>query len=387
MLHFSYTSDKWQAVALASTLALGACASSQTYYAVTGSGKSEAELRAAGAYCTALLANVPNHGAAYVECMNEHGVRVLNPGGAVSPAVAAQSGSAVPSTQNAARVASVDLTIPAPMSGFGDGLPGVLAPGPDPSRVQVPIIRAALAASRAQNYAEAMRLWRQVDAEPEVDVAFAGLPLTDISSSGGLMNFGNARFAAAYSAGLAHARLDIGSYYEYGLGVPQDYAEAARWYQKCIDTKDIHGGATLPARQAKRNLGLLYAYGLGVPQDRTRAKQIWASLDTALTPNANDLLALLDINALPQAMTDDDAFWREVSANSVPILAKQEAQRQAERAARWQPPAPSGRNSAAPPANAGDDSGPKNNCNLANVPAAMSLGWVGGMFIGNGCNW
>lgn len=189
-------------------------------------------------------------------------------------------------------------------------------------------INAAFAADKAQNYSDAMRFWRAIDAEPEVDVAFAGIPLTANHAEFGRFYFGTEWRADDYSAGHAQARRYIGWYYERGLGVPQDYAEAARWYQKSIDTKDIHGELTLPGRQSKKNLGLLYAYGLGVPRDRARARQIWVSMGPAGNPNANDLVILLDNNALPKSMTDDAAFWQEVQTASAPLLAAEQRKRE-----------------------------------------------------------
>ncbi len=47
-----------------------------------------------------------------------------------------------------------------------------------------------------------------------------------------------------------------------GQGVPQDYAQAAQWYRKAAD----QGNAV-----AQNNLGVLYAHGQGVPQDDAQA--------------------------------------------------------------------------------------------------------------------
>ena len=47
-----------------------------------------------------------------------------------------------------------------------------------------------------------------------------------------------------------------------GQGVPQDYAEAVKWYRKAAD----QGYAA-----AQTNLGLMYAHGQGVPQDYVEA--------------------------------------------------------------------------------------------------------------------
>jgi uncharacterized protein len=48
-----------------------------------------------------------------------------------------------------------------------------------------------------------------------------------------------------------------------GHGVPQDYAEAMRWYRKATD----QGHA-----RAQYDLGLLYQNGLGVPKDIRQAR-------------------------------------------------------------------------------------------------------------------
>jgi hypothetical protein len=55
--------------------------------------------------------------------------------------------------------------------------------------------------------------------------------------------------------------------YYNGKGVPQDYAEAARWYRKAAD----QGNA-----DAQNNLGVMYGNGQGVPQDYVRA-HMWFS--------------------------------------------------------------------------------------------------------------
>jgi TPR repeat protein len=59
--------------------------------------------------------------------------------------------------------------------------------------------------------------------------------------------------------------------YELGLGVTQDYPEAARWYLKAADQGDVAG---------QFSLGLMYARGLGVVQDYAFA-HMWLSLAAA----------------------------------------------------------------------------------------------------------
>ena len=50
--------------------------------------------------------------------------------------------------------------------------------------------------------------------------------------------------------------------YATGQGVPQDRAEAARWYRKAAEQGDA---------DAQFNLGLMYHNGQGVPQDHAEA--------------------------------------------------------------------------------------------------------------------
>ena len=54
----------------------------------------------------------------------------------------------------------------------------------------------------------------------------------------------------------------VGLMYDKGHGVPQDYAEAVKWYQKAAAQGIV---------KAETSLGLLYAKGLGVPQNRVEA--------------------------------------------------------------------------------------------------------------------
>jgi len=50
--------------------------------------------------------------------------------------------------------------------------------------------------------------------------------------------------------------------YANGRGVPQDAAEAVKWYRKAADQGDATG---------QYNLGWMYANGRGVPQDDAEA--------------------------------------------------------------------------------------------------------------------
>jgi hypothetical protein len=69
-------------------------------------------------------------------------------------------------------------------------------------------------------------------------------------------------------AGDAKAGFNIGSMYENGAGVKQDYAEAAKWYRKAAEQGDV---------DATRILGLAYYLGKWVPQDFVQS-YFWFSL-------------------------------------------------------------------------------------------------------------
>lgn len=55
---------------------------------------------------------------------------------------------------------------------------------------------------------------------------------------------------------------DLGDLYFYGRGVPQDYAEAAKWYRK---------SAEMGLSKAQDNLGYMYLMGYGVSQNHATA--------------------------------------------------------------------------------------------------------------------
>jgi len=62
----------------------------------------------------------------------------------------------------------------------------------------------------------------------------------------------------AAAQGNADAQINLGNMYYYGQGVPQDYAQAVYWYRKAAEP----GNAL-----AQFSLGYMYAKGHGVPQD------------------------------------------------------------------------------------------------------------------------
>jgi hypothetical protein len=66
--------------------------------------------------------------------------------------------------------------------------------------------------------------------------------------------------------GNVNAQFLLGALYAHGEGVPQDYAKARRWYEKAAAQGDA---------QAQQNLGALYFNGHGVPQDYGQARHWW----------------------------------------------------------------------------------------------------------------
>jgi hypothetical protein len=110
--------------------------------------------------------------------------------------------------------------------------------------------RAAMTDMRSGNYAEAMLLFRRIDAGQDIP-AEAGGPYNKLT----------------YQSTLSQTRTFIGDMYERGLGVPQDYKAARYWYQTALDTGE-------PNSMAAARLARLYEQGLGGPQDHQKYLQL-----------------------------------------------------------------------------------------------------------------
>ena len=78
-------------------------------------------------------------------------------------------------------------------------------------------------------------------------------------------------YRKAADQGYAVAQFNLGVMYNEGQGVPQNYAEATKWYRKAAD----QGHA-----DAQYNLGFMYDDGQGVPQDYVQA-HVWFNLAAA----------------------------------------------------------------------------------------------------------
>ena len=68
--------------------------------------------------------------------------------------------------------------------------------------------------------------------------------------------------------GAAYAQFNLGVMYDNGDGIPENDAEAVKWYRKAAD----QGHA-----KAQSNLGVMYYNGDGVPENHVRA-YVWLSM-------------------------------------------------------------------------------------------------------------
>ena len=88
----------------------------------------------------------------------------------------------------------------------------------------------------------------------------------------------------AAEGGNVDAEVDLGSRFEWGEGVEQNFSEAALWYRRAAEhVPNLNG-----AGQGRNNLANLYVDGNGVPRDLVQA-YMWYSL-----ANADRSLAYLE---------------------------------------------------------------------------------------------
>lgn len=107
----------------------------------------------------------------------------------------------------------------------------------------------------------------------------------------------------AAEQGDASAQYDLGVMYAEGHGVPQDYAEAATWYQKAAD----QGHA-----DAQINLGDMYCDGKGVSQDYAEAFKWFRKAAEQGDGVAQDFLGYMyDFGlGVPQDYAEAFKWWR-----------------------------------------------------------------------------
>ena len=94
---------------------------------------------------------------------------------------------------------------------------------------------------------------------------------------------------AAANQGDAYAQFNLGVMYANGEGVPENDAEAVKWYRKAAEQGNASG---------QSNLGFMYVTGKGVPENNIRAYVWWSMAKTQ--GNAG---AAVNIDMLKPTMT------------------------------------------------------------------------------------
>lgn len=89
-------------------------------------------------------------------------------------------------------------------------------------------------------------------------------------------------FLEALEAGNEKAARYVGLMYEHGLGVDQDYALAAEYYEQGVASGDL---------TSIYYLGLLYEQGLGVEQDYPKAAALYAEVSASDNKSATGVVA------------------------------------------------------------------------------------------------
>ena len=85
-------------------------------------------------------------------------------------------------------------------------------------------------------------------------------------------------YRKAAEQGYAEAQNNLGLMYDMAQGVPQNYAEAVKWYRKAAEQGNDIG---------QYNLGFMYANGQGVPQDYVQA-HMWFNLAASRSEPGSD---------------------------------------------------------------------------------------------------
>ena len=100
-------------------------------------------------------------------------------------------------------------------------------------------------------------------------------------------------YRKAADQGNAPAQSNLGLMYDKGQGVPQDYAEAVKWFRKAAEQGDA---------PAQSNLGWMYEEGQGVPQDYVEA-HLWFNLASARVAGADHAKYVKARDAVAAKMT------------------------------------------------------------------------------------
>ncbi|MDC1211324.1 sel1 repeat family protein [Porticoccaceae bacterium] len=99
--------------------------------------------------------------------------------------------------------------------------------------------------------------------------------------------------------GVASAQWKLGIMYGNGRGVPENDAEAVKWYRKAADQ-----GHAKP----QYNLGNMYYRGDGVPENNIRAYVWWSMAKTQGNADAATNIDILKPQMTPQQIADGQAL-------------------------------------------------------------------------------
>jgi TPR repeat protein len=107
-------------------------------------------------------------------------------------------------------------------------------------------------------------------------------------------------------AGDAKAQFDIGSMYENGSGVKQDYAEAAKWYRRAAERGDA---------RAQYNLGIFHQNGWGVTLDPAEAVKWYrkAAMQGAASAQYNLGFMYFNGQGVPQNYAEAAKWYRKAA--------------------------------------------------------------------------
>ena len=115
--------------------------------------------------------------------------------------------------------------------------------------------------------------------------------------------------------GDAQAQNELGTRYDGGNGVLQDFAEAVKWYRRAAEQGHAWG---------QSNLGSVYAYGRGVPQDSVEAVKWYRMATEQGYALAQNNLGWMYLNGDGMPQDDVEAYaWFNVAAAQGIELAKE----------------------------------------------------------------
>lgn len=111
---------------------------------------------------------------------------------------------------------------------------------------------------------------------------------------------------AGAEQGRVEAEVALGSLYYHGQGVPQDYGEALRWFEKSADQNDPSG---------QYHVGVMYYYGNAVTQDYREAVRLFREAADHDYPTAQDQLGTMFANGIGLQQDFGEAFrWYRKAA-------------------------------------------------------------------------